>query len=140
MITYDRILRPSAGKLLRNKQDGAVGSLFVLGLTRYVRGERMEPPYNYTQADFEEVDDPDFPTLTKESLGLQDGFSYADAKSAVVKTRYSYDDQIALMLNHERDPETYGADYDEMQYWRDIATEVAQRLVEEEGDSDGEPA
>lgn len=140
MYRYNNTIRPSAGKLLLNNVENTTCREFFLAPYRFVRGQRMVPPYTYTESDFSEVDDPDFPVFTKESLGLPDGFSYADAKAAVVKTRYSYDDQIALMLNYERQPGTYGMDYEEMQYWRDIATEVAQRLVEEEGNSDGEPA
>lgn len=45
-------------------------------------------------------------------------------KTAVIKSRYSNDDQIALMLNKENSPED-GVYYRKMQEWREFAAEIA---------------
>jgi hypothetical protein len=62
----------------------------------------------------------------------ESGFTYAQAKAAVVKMYYSYDDRIALMLNYQENPEDYTTAYQEMQSWREVAGQVAKKLVGEE--------
>lgn len=54
---------------------------------------------------------------------------YADIKENIIKGRYTYDEQIAIMLNREQGGEL---EYSRMQAWRDFATEIA-RIVDEEG-------
>lgn len=52
---------------------------------------------------------------------------YADIKTAIIKMRYSDDDQMALILNREKSEE--GAKlYDKMQEWRDFATVIAKSV------------
>lgn len=55
--------------------------------------------------------------------------SYAEVKSDVVKVRYSYDDQIALMINYQDDQEKYRKAYEEMQQWRNIASYIAKEIT-----------
>lgn len=54
--------------------------------------------------------------------------TYAGIKTSIIKSRYSDDDQIALMLNRERSAED-AALYDEMQRWRDFAAAAAKAVT-----------
>lgn len=56
--------------------------------------------------------------------------SYADAKEFIIKKRYSNDAQIAIMLNKENSAEDELA-YDKMQDWRDWASTVAHKIMEQ---------
>ena len=49
---------------------------------------------------------------------------YASIKEHVIKSRYSYDEQIAIMLNKD-DSEEDRQLYDKMQEWRDFAAVIA---------------
>lgn len=53
--------------------------------------------------------------------------SYGTVKTAIIKMRYSDDDQMALILNREKSEE--GAKlYDKMQEWRDFAADIARNV------------
>ncbi len=54
---------------------------------------------------------------------------YATIKTAIIKLRYSNDDQMALILNKDSSPED-ALLYAKMQAWRDFAADVA-RLAEQ---------
>lgn len=57
--------------------------------------------------------------------------SYNAIKMQIIKSRYSNDEQIAIMLN--KDLSDQGKlDYSRMQAWRDFASEMA-RIIDEEG-------
>lgn len=99
------------------------------GKVYYKDGKKLKKPYELTEKDFIEISESEFNELTPEKLGLKDGFTYGEAKSAVIKTKYSNDDQIALMLNYQNDEKTYKKAYEEMQTWRLISTAVAKWLV-----------
>ena len=45
------------------------------------------------------------------------GLSYEGIKSTIIKSRYSYDDQIAIMLNKDESEEKR-MHFDKMQQWR----------------------
>ena len=102
-----------------------------LGYVYYDKeGVLLEEPYLLEAKDFEEITDPQIENPEPSYFGLpESGFTYADAKAAVVKVYYSYDDQIALMLNYEEYPEKYAEAYQEMQQWREVAAEVAKKLI-----------
>ena len=51
-------------------------------------------------------------------------FSYVEVKTAVIKMRYSNDDQIALMLNKDSSEED-ALLYEKMQEWRNFAATIA---------------
>ena len=80
---------------------------------------------------FEEEDiDLDTATHDKEFIRLNgnllikcDDFTYSGIKTAVISSRYSNDDQIAVMLNDEQD------EVDKMQAWREFAKDIATRLT-----------
>lgn len=49
-------------------------------------------------------------------------------KTSIIKSRYSNDDQIALMLNKDESEED-AMYYDKMQEWREFAGEIAQKAL-----------
>lgn len=55
--------------------------------------------------------------------------SYDDYKSAIIKKRYSNDDQIAIILNKDNSEEDKLI-FDKMQEWRDWASTLANKIVE----------
>lgn len=57
--------------------------------------------------------------------------NYSEVKEHIVRSRYSYDEQIAIMLNKDKSSED-SILYDRMQEWRDFAAEIA-RIVDVDG-------
>ncbi len=55
--------------------------------------------------------------------------SYEGVKSAIVRSRYSYDDQIAVMLNKDSEEQEDIRYYQKMQEWREFAGEIAKAVV-----------
>ena len=51
-------------------------------------------------------------------------FDYSSIKESIVKNRYSYDDQIAIMLNKDI-KEDGSFQFDKMQQWREFAGTMA---------------
>lgn len=56
--------------------------------------------------------------------------SYAGIKTRLITSRYSNDDQMALILNHGKSDEDTEL-FDKMQEWRDWAGEVAKIVTKE---------
>lgn len=54
---------------------------------------------------------------------------YGNYKSAIIKKRYSNDDQIAIILNKDNSEEDKLI-FDKMQEWRDWASILANKIVE----------
>lgn len=52
---------------------------------------------------------------------------YASIKERIIKSRYSNDEQIAIMLNRERSKED-NVLYLKMQEWREFAAEIAKKV------------
>lgn len=52
--------------------------------------------------------------------------SYKDVKERIIKSRYTYDEQIAIILNNDLGEDS---EYIKMQEWREFASHIA-RLVE----------
>lgn len=52
-------------------------------------------------------------------------YDYADWKTAIIKQRYSNDDQIAIMLNFETDSDSY----QRMQSWREWASVLSHKII-----------
>ena len=135
MNTDCNILSAGKGKhLFCTLLEKDYGKSVSLGYIFYDKdGMLLEEPYLLEAKDFEEITDPQIENPEPSYFGLpESGFTYADAKAAVVKVYYSYDDQIALMLNYEEYPDRYAEAYQEMQQWREVAGEVAKKLVGEE--------
>lgn len=53
------------------------------------------------------------------------GWSYSDIKTFIIKLHYSNDNQIALILNYQLNPDKYEVDFKKMQEWRNYASEIA---------------
>ena len=53
---------------------------------------------------------------------------YGDYKSAIIKKRYSNDDQIAIILNKE-DSEEDRIRYERMMQWREFAADLAKKIA-----------
>lgn len=54
--------------------------------------------------------------------------SYGNYKSAIIKKRYSNDDQIAIILNKDDSDEDLMR-YDRMMQWREFAAELSKRII-----------
>lgn len=54
--------------------------------------------------------------------------SYGDYKSAIIKKRYSNDDQIAIILNRDDSDEDLMR-YERMMQWRGFAAELSKRII-----------
>lgn len=127
MTIKDNIIQADEGKVLVRKSDGfACGKEVTLGYVYFVDGKKLAEPYQEKADDFEEVYElycNDYTPFYVSNL------NYSDIKSEVVKLHYSYDDQIAIMLNYLEEPENevFKNKYEEMQEWREIAAEVARK-------------
>lgn len=87
-------------------------------------GILLKEPYLLEMKDFREIDESDI-ELCKNIKPFN--ASYADIKTTIIKLKYSNDDQIALILNYQDDPEKYYEAYNEMQNWRDKASKLAKK-------------
>ncbi|HJG13298.1 MAG TPA: hypothetical protein K8V07_15400 [Bacteroides xylanisolvens] len=58
---------------------------------------------------------------------IPEKMEYASIKERIIKSRYSNDDQIAIMLNRERSEED-NVLYQKMQEWREFAAEIAKKV------------
>lgn len=120
MIIQDDIIRAEEGKLLvyttERKPWGKAARL-----TTYKK-------HLLTAEDFEEADESEFECIDNEWYDFRN-HTYAYIKTAVIKIRYSNDDQIALMLNYQVNPEGYEEAYNAMQEWRDYAALIANKYT-----------
>lgn len=103
------------------------GEEISLGYVYYDKDNyKLEEPYLLKEKDFEEIDESDV-ELYDYIRPLILNVSYNELKTQIVKFKYSNDDQIALMLNYQDDPEKYYEAYNEMQNWRDKASKLAKK-------------
>lgn len=103
------------------------GKEISLGYVYYDKDNyKLEEPYLLKEEDFEEIDESDA-ELYNYIRPLILNASYNELKTQIVKFKYSNDDQIALMLNYQNDSEKYYEAYNEMQNWRDKASELAKK-------------
>ena len=122
MIKQDDIIKAEESKILLYKPENKVWGKAARLVT--YKGHTL------TEEDFEEVDE--------DSLECIDGvwydfrnMSFADIKTFIIKLHYSNDDQIALMLNYQSDPDKYKEKYDIMQDWRSYASEIAKKYADQ---------
>lgn len=59
---------------------------------------------------------------------IPEKMEYASIKERIIKSRYSNDEQIAIMLNRERSEED-NVLYLKMQKWREFAAEIARKVL-----------
>lgn len=60
---------------------------------------------------------------------IKDG-NYESYKTKMIKTRYSNDDQLAIILNKDSGEEEDLIAFQRMQEWRDYAASVARKIME----------
>ena len=121
-------MRPDEGKALYCTWNNRIHTEEVgLGHIHYRYGPKpLDTPYLLTEKDYEDVDPIGENEIILDGVRYEvESKEYAYLKAFVVKLRYSNDDQIALMLNYQENPEAYREAYEEMQAWRDKAGFVA---------------
>lgn len=122
MKLIDNILYSENDLILRRIADKIIfGNELYLGYTYYINGKLLPEPKLEVPEDYEEV----LPLEIEGNTYYLEEYTYAAIKTFVVKLKYSNDDQIALMLNYQENPDKYQEAYDTMQAWRDYAGEVA---------------
>lgn len=125
MFTKGNILYSEPYKYLKVKDRSIFGLMFNLD--------------SYSEEDFEEIDI-DRPLQIEISKGRvywQNNlffikptlWTYAGVKTSIIKSRYSDDDQMALILNKDNSEEDTML-YTKMQEWREFASEVAKGATE----------
>ena len=120
MIKQDDIIKAEEGKLLYcNYTHNIWGK--TARLAQY-KGHQL------VEEDFIEVDESDFECIENQYYDFRHK-TYAQIKTFIVKLHYSNDDQIALMLNYQSNPDKYQDAYNEMQAWREYATKIAKKYA-----------
>ncbi len=122
MIKQDNIIKAEEGKILIYKPENKPWGK-AARLAQY-KGHTL------TEEDFEEVDEGDLECIDNVWYDFRN-MSYADIKTRIIKLHYSNDDQIALMLNYQSDPDRYKEKYDIMQDWRSYASEIAKKYTDQ---------
>ena len=122
MIKQDNIIKADEGKILIYKPENKIWGR-AARLAQY-KGHTL------TEEDFEEVDDSNLECIDNVWYDFRN-MSYADIKTLIIKLHYSNDDQIALMLNYQSDPDRYKEKYDIMQDWRSYASEIAKKYTDQ---------
>lgn len=128
MIINGNIITADDDKILIRKSDGLVfGHQLELGYTWYIGGKLLSQPHLEVPEDYIDgyeivLDDTGYRFCIFEK-------EYGEIKSAVVKLRYSPEDQIAILCNIGLDPENeyYKQRYDDMQVWREYAGKIAEQ-------------
>lgn len=126
MFTKENILYSDAYKFLKHKIHKSVS------LTASLK--------QYKEEDFEELPMKD--PLDASKMGnyvcfqnrlflvkVKD-FTYAGIKTSIIKSRYSDDDQMALILNKDRSKEDAML-FNKMQEWRDFAGSIARKVAKD---------
>lgn len=125
IIQGNTIIAENGKELFRKADNWCFGTELTLGYTYYIGGKKLDEPKLEVPEDYEEH----FAIYTDGGVAAVDELDYKVIKTEVVKLKYSNDDQIALMLNWQANPEAYQERYDEMQAWRDYAGEVARKYA-----------
>ena len=96
--------------------------------------------HQLTKEDFTEIDKTEVVRINDTDYVFYN-WKYSDIVEFIIKCKYTYDSQIALMLNYQMDPEKYQDKYDEMQSWRNYAKEIGRKfdpvVEEKEGKKKG---
>ena len=135
--------KASEGKVFRRLSDKRIfGNELYLGYIYYIGEIKLYEPLLECIEHYEEVDEgtEDNDSIIIEinegrlyiygmNMGTPESMDYKGVKSAIVKVKYSNDDQIAIILNRE-DSQEDEVRYQEMQRWREFAAEVAKKVVD----------
>lgn len=112
MIKQDDIIKADEDKILLYKPENKLWGK-AARLANY-KGHTL------TEKDFEEVDDSEFECIDNVWYDFRN-MSYAAIKTFIIKLHYSNDDQIAIILNNDKDKMR------DMQEWREYATTIAKK-------------
>lgn len=122
MFTKGDMVYADAYKYLRHKNKNIIALSFKGSADEFEEVEMTSP--------IEVETDGDMLFWEKRKFAIiPERIEYAAVKERIIKSRYSNDEQIAIMLNRERSEED-NVLYLKMQEWREFATEVA-RIVED---------
>lgn len=122
MFTKGDMVYADAYKYLRHKSKNIIALSFKGSADDFEEVEMTSP--------IEVETDGDMLFWEKRTFAvIPERMEYAAVKERIIKSRYSNDEQIAIMLNRERSEED-NVLYLKMQEWREFATEVA-RIVED---------
>lgn len=122
MFTKGNMVYADAYKYLRHKNKNIIALSFKGSADDFEEVEMTSP--------IEVETDEDMLFWEKRKFAvIPERMEYAAVKERIIKSRYSNDDQIAIMLNKDTDREG-AVYYQKMQEWREFATEVA-RIVED---------
>ena len=134
--------KASEGKVFRRLSDKRIfGNELYLGYIYYIGKIKLYEPLLECIEHYEEVDEgtEDNDSIIIEinegrlyvygmNMGIPESMDYKGLKSAIIKVKYSNDDQIAIILNREDSTEDE-VRYQEMQRWREFAADVAKKVV-----------
>lgn len=123
------IITADEGKVLMRLADSLVcGTELNLGFTYYIGGKKLDVPHMEVPSDY--IDATELKFDDNESIYVTD-LNYSALKAAIVKLKYNYDNQIAIILNHQASPdnEVYTTKYNDMQDWREKACVIAKQYA-----------
>lgn len=129
MIIEGKLIKADEGKYLQRISDGVIfGTELTLGYTHYINGVKCTPPIQEKATDY--IDVTEIKVSDTESIYVTD-LSYSLLKAAIVKLKYSYDGQIAIIINHQIEPnnDVYTKKYNDMQDWREKAGVIAKQYA-----------
>ena len=140
MKTENNKITAQEGMIFRRKSDGALfGCELYLGYTYYLGDMLLQTPLLELPEHFEEVEKNTeyielLPVLKNGEIyaygiciGQVENDDYDSLKTAIIKSRYTYDDQIAIILN-KVDSKNDEQKFNKMQAWRRYAAKVARKI------------
>lgn len=123
MFTKGNMVYADAYKYLRHKNKNIIALSFKGSTDDFEEVEMTSPIEVETDGDMLFFERRKFAIIP-------DRMEYAAIKERIIKSRYSNDEQIAIMLNRERSEED-NVLYLKMQEWREFAAEIAGKNLEE---------
>ncbi|WP_300505195.1 hypothetical protein [uncultured Duncaniella sp.] len=120
MFTKGTILYADPYKYLRHKSRPVIA--LSVSLTSYSPDDFDELPMDIPLAP--ELTDGKIFWQGRRFVNIPESLSYAGIKTSIIKSRYTPDDQMALILNRDRS-EADTALYEQMQQWRAFAADIA---------------
>ena len=136
-------IKAREGKVFRRLSDKRVfGSELCLGMAHSLGNIQLQHPIQEMPGDYEEVDDGtasatedvvlwDKDTLVVNSLPIVEVQlkTYSNIKKAIISSKYSLDEQMAIICNKDDGRKKSIVNYIQMQQWRSIAASIASSAV-----------
>ena len=121
MFIKGRKIYADKGKYLKHKNFNIIGLVLVDNNRDYIE---VDMPEDYGL----EVDEGKIYLCDRKFIFDPKDLTYSEIKTTVIKSRYSEDDQIALILNKDLSEEGLFL-FNKMQEWREFASEIANLVV-----------